>query len=265
VSGFSIHPVDVLSGWVEREGIFLVLGWLAALPLWWVVVRHTNPAVSWNRILIALYLLGCGFCLGHFGEAATRFFWTRNLRAGADCLISWVFVLSLAMDEFSLYVVGVFMVYALVEAVLPTERDWLSSAAMQVSVCSETEKSISRPYTVAGCLTLSVASSFVGFVEVCEKYALWLTRKGLIGFWEAGSHSVTYFLGKRWVSGRLVRRDRAMSWIRVDDAGRCAVFLCRRDLDRLGGRRYISVCEELAHIFSDTFCTYVLEGVGAAR
>jgi hypothetical protein len=177
-------------------------------------------------------------------------------------LISWFFVLATAMDEFSLYVVAMFMVYVLMRGLLPTGKDWLSSAAMQVPVCSEAEKSILRPYTVAGCLTLCAAASFAGFLEVCEKYARWLARNGLIGFWEVGSYSVRYFLGKRWVSRRLVRRDHAVSWVRVDDSGCCTVFLCRRDLNRLGGRRYTSVCEELARIFCDSFCTYVLERAG---
>jgi len=258
LSGLSVYPVDLIRGWTEREGIFLVIGWLGALSLWWML-RHSYPVTSWNGILGLIYLAGCGACLGHLAYVQTRFFWTRNLGAGVDSLVLWLLVLVLTAQALWFYAVGTFLVYALMRSLLRSSRDWLSSAAIRVSTRSESEKSISRPYVIPGCLTLACAASFSGFLEICERYGRWLARKGLIYSWETASHSVTYFLGSGWINSRLVRKDHATSWIRVDNKGRCTVFLCRRDLNRFGGRKYTAVCKEFGHAFCESFYSYVLE------
>mgnify|MGYP000362534395 CR=1 FL=1 len=253
------HPSDVVCKWWEGKALFLILGWSTMGLLWWLVIRHTNPLFSWNRVLILPYVLVGGLCFAYLAEAAARFYRTKNSSAGVDCLILWFLFLALLLDEVSFFATSIFLVYAVLRAAANTGRkDWLIEAAREVRARSESEKDVGRPYALEMPLPLAAAAGFAGFMDICEAYARWLARKGLIDSWHRGTDSITYFMNADHLPDRLSRRNSRNSWIRVDSAGRCAVFISRRDRRRLGGRRYTLLCEKLVQRLSDTFCTYLL-------
>lgn len=252
--GLWIHPARELHGFIQRRGIYLLAGYLAAGPVWWLIHR-TNPALARNPAPIALYILGTGLCLGHLAKAALRFFHTRNLIAGIDTLLSWIILLATGIDGLSLQVLGIFVVYVTIRATLPG-RDWLTSAATKVHERSETEKTISRPYTDQP-LPIRTASAFSGFPDIRQRYARWLARKGAIPLYKTRPNSTTLYLSEKPTPQR--NRDHSTSWIRIDDHGNCTTFICERDRHRLGGRKYTSTCRQLTETVSNSFSTYILK------
>ena len=263
--GVSANPVDVLSGWLEKKAPYLALGYTASLA-YGVASWALTPITLWttqNTALALLYVLVAGLLIAYLCEASVGYLLTANAASAVDCLV--LFILLLLMTAGTFFTFGMFFspVYLLLRATHSgLSESWLNQAAQGIRLRSEGEKHVARPCTTQTPLPLITAAKFEGFIDICEAYARWLARKGIITNWERHTGSVTYFIGGDQLPGKLSHRWMQSTWIRIDASGSLAIYVSPRDRRRLGGRKYRSLCENLARILSDNFFTYL---VGQAR
>jgi hypothetical protein len=238
------------------------MGWVSMAILWWFYARGANPMLRSSAWLSLLYVLSGGLCLGLLLHQLSDYLRSKSVRNTSKCVAGCAVVLAFGIPTPWTLVPMLFPVVMLVKsAVSFPGSDWLDKAARSSPIHCLRQSRPSRPCRVQTPQPLLTAASFTRFPELCEAYARWAVGQGLLSGCEVSSGVATFYLDAVCMFWGTRLGCCGSSWIRLDEDGGCAVYICPEDFRRFRGRSYREMCEQLARTLSDSFCEYLCERI----